>query len=594
MCKKVIYLTSFVLVLVLAGNAPAATLLWDNGGEGNLWNVPENWNPDGVPGGDDTAQINLPDVNCLIDYSVDAICTTVNVGLSKGLCYLDMTGGTLTTTTGPITVGRYSDSNGVFVMSGGVATSGGTNSDNRLWVGYGGSGTLIMTGGEMNVYNKVEVGKNAGSNGVIYMHGGTMNFSGPSCDLEIGRYGTGTVYMTGGVINVEDTIKMGADGGTACIYLYGGTIYHGDDNIDLYDTSTIDITEGTLILPGDETSQVNEYINRGWIIGYDGLGILNVVHTEDPNQTAVTASELPPELAWNPGPRNQATIVWTPDGLTLGWIPGDYAASHDVYFGTDPNAVNDANNVQDANNIALWPEFKGNQDPCSYDPGSLELGKTYYWRIDEVNDEDPNSPWKGVLWAFTVADYVVVDDFESYNDIEEGEESNLVYMTWSDGGYGLTNDPANGSTIGYLSVPSLEIDNVHGGAQSAPFAYNNSTATYSEVTVNLEDLGISPDLTVDNFKTLSLWFYGGSNNSTTDQMYMKLNGVKVVYDGPQSDLKLAEWQEWRIDLESFGIDLNNITELGIGFERMSTFGGTGSILIDDIRLYISGDEEEIL
>jgi hypothetical protein len=35
-------------------------------------------------------------------------------------------------------------------------------------------------------------------------------------------------------------------------------------------------------------------------------------------------------------------------------------------------------------------------------PDGLVPGSTYYWRIDEVNSTDPNSPWKGEVWSFSI------------------------------------------------------------------------------------------------------------------------------------------------------------------------------------------------
>ena len=578
MCKKVKHSIAFILVLVLAGNAIAAEYLWDNGGEGSLWNVPENWDPDGVPSAADTVRITIPDANCVIDSSVAAECETIYVNDSG---YLVMTGGTLTSS-GHIRIGEPSDSNAVFVMSGGTVTS----VSGRLWVGMNGKGTITITGGEMNIYDKIEIGKNASGTGVIYMQGGTVTFEGSSTDLEIGKRGTGTIYMTGGVINVQDNIKLGQEGGTARLYLDGGTINADDlrDPEGISGDPLMDITEGTLIFPGDYSLTVNEYINKGWIVGYGGLGTMDVTFAEDLDQTIVTAKMLDPELASNPSPRNLDTVELTPDGPALGWVPGVYAASHDVYFGADPNAVNDANNVS-----GMWPQFKGSQDPYSYYPEPLELGKTYYWRIDEVNELDPNSPWKGVVWEFTVADYIVVDDFESYNDIPDGEQgSNLVYNTWMDG---FADPSVNGSAIGYVTGFSLETENVHGGAQSVPLAYNNTSATYSEATINIEDLTIGTDWATDDFKVLSLWFYGGPYNSSTEQMYLKLNDAKVIYDGEPDYLQLAAWQEWNIDLAEFGIDPGHVTTLSIGFERIGTAGGFGTVLFDDIRLYTSADPE---
>ena len=580
MCQTVRHSITFVLMLVLAGYATGADVQWDNGGQGALWSVPENWNPDGVPTAADTAQIYLPDANCVIDSSVAAECSTVYVGTGNvGSCYLDMTGGSLTAS-GHIRVGEAGNSNAVFIMSDGVASS----TAGRLWVGYNGTGTFIMRGGVLNIYgDKIEVGKNARSNGTICIYGGTIDFSGASCDLEIGKYGSGVVYMYGGVINLDDNIKLGQSGGTGCLYLYGGTFNNGNDDPIVSDTSLIDITEGTLVLEGDATSAINGLVENGRLVGYGGLGIVKINYTTDPNRTTVTASNLPAELASDPNPANLATAERTPDGPKLSWGPGVRAASHDVYFGTDPNAVRDANSVTDVNSVALWAEFKGGQDPCSYDPGTLELGKTYYWRVDEVNQADPNSPWKGVVWEFTVADYVVVEDFESYNDIPVGQEgSNLIYMTWTDG---YANPTVNGSTIGYVTGNSLELTNVHGGLQSAPLAYDNTTATYSEATVNLADIGIGANWAADNFKVLSLWVAGSPFNGPSDRMYVKIKNAKVPYTG---QLNLVIWQQWPIDLTTLGIDLSNVTTLGIGFERSGPAGGTGAVLIDDIRLSTSG------
>jgi len=86
--------------------------------------------------------------------------------------------------------------------------------------------------------------------------------------------------------------------------------------------------------------------------------------------------------------------------VNLGWTPGDYAVSHDVYLGDNFDDVNDG----------AESTFRGNQVttnlitgiPGFAYPDGLTIGTTYYWRIDEVNDLDPNSPWKGDVWSFTV------------------------------------------------------------------------------------------------------------------------------------------------------------------------------------------------
>ena len=90
-------------------------------------------------------------------------------------------------------------------------------------------------------------------------------------------------------------------------------------------------------------------------------------------------------MAGEPNPADNAEHVAL--DATLSWLPRENAASHDVYFGTNFNDVNDG----------LGGTFKGNQEANSYDPGALELDVTYYWRIDEVNGLDI---WKGYVWSF--------------------------------------------------------------------------------------------------------------------------------------------------------------------------------------------------
>ncbi|MCK4886359.1 MAG: hypothetical protein KAS96_03165 [Planctomycetes bacterium] len=95
-------------------------------------------------------------------------------------------------------------------------------------------------------------------------------------------------------------------------------------------------------------------------------------------------------FAYDPDPADGMQFV--PINETLSWQAGNYAASHDVYFGTDYLAVKDANTSS--------AEYMGNQAANSY-PATLELNTTYYWRVDEVNDTEI---YTGNLWSFTTTD----------------------------------------------------------------------------------------------------------------------------------------------------------------------------------------------
>jgi len=83
---------------------------------------------------------------------------------------------------------------------------------------------------------------------------------------------------------------------------------------------------------------------------------------------------------------------------------------------------------------------------------------------------------------------------------------------------------------------------------------------------------------------LTLQFRGDPDN-VLQQMYVKINSAKVTYDGSAENLRRAGWQMWYIDLASLGVNLSNVTQLTIGFERIGTLGGQGMVLLDGIRLY---------
>ncbi len=271
--------------------------------------------------------------------------------------------------------------------------------------------------------------------------------------------------------------------------------------------------------------------------------------------------------AWSPSPPNWST-VGIERAASLTWSRGDKASQHDVYFGLDKAAVAGAA-ASDTTGV-----YRGRQSATSYIPseGVQFNGGPYYWRVDEVNTDGTITT--GSIWSFSVAAYALVEDFESYNDITAGQAgSNLVYMTWLDG-YGTT---TNGSTMGYPTGSSLDTATVHGGTKAVPLIYNNATASFSEVERTLA----AQNWTSNGIQTLSLWFRGAATN-VPGQLYVKINGVKVLYDGDASNLKKPIWQTWNITLASAGVNLQSVTKLAIGVE---TKGTSGTLLLDDIRLY---------
>jgi hypothetical protein len=82
--------------------------------------------------------------------------------------------------------------------------------------------------------------------------------------------------------------------------------------------------------------------------------------------------------------------------VVVSWKPGVYANTHDVYFGTGLDDVSQATTTLDPNNV-----YKGRQDPNQYPVSlTLDLGRTYYWRVDEVNGPLDSTIYKGDVWQF--------------------------------------------------------------------------------------------------------------------------------------------------------------------------------------------------
>jgi hypothetical protein len=260
-------------------------------------------------------------------------------------------------------------------------------------------------------------------------------------------------------------------------------------------------------------------------------------------------------------PANGAVDVTQTPVLT--WAPG-LGATHEIYFGADP--------------AALELKGSGNLGEETFEPGQLEWNTTYYWRIDEANNANPDSPWTGPLWSFTTANFLIIDDFESYNDINEGEPgSNRIYLAWIDG---FDNPAINGSIVGHANPPFAEQTIVHSGNQSMPMSYNNAVGK-SEATLTLTS---NRNWTAKGVDTLTIWFRGSAGNAA-EQMYVALNGnARVDHDNP--DAATTRWTAWNIDLQAFadqGVNLTNVTSITLGLSSVT--GGTGMMYFDDIRLY---------
>ncbi len=240
--------------------------------------------------------------------------------------------------------------------------------------------------------------------------------------------------------------------------------------------------------------------------------------------------------AWRPHPGTGSRVdirAATP----LTWTKGDHASRHEVYLGTEAAAIGAAN-ASDGTGI-----YRSRISATSFTPAEdLQWGRKYFWRVDEINTD--GTVTAGTVWAFTVADYLIVDDFESYND-QAGTE---VYATWIDGvANGLT-----GSTVGYQTANQGTFGErtiINGGRQSMPMDYNNlKSPWYSEAE--------------RTFAPVENWTFGGADT------------LVVYFRGAPVDFVEAAGT---ITLSAAGADIGGTAdEFRYAFKRLT---GDGSILV---------------
>jgi hypothetical protein len=186
----------------------------------------------------------------------------------------------------------------------------------------------------------------------------------------------------------------------------------------------------------DETENINsgqsiwigDHLNRFYDGLMDDVRLYNYALGKSEILAAMEGGEGYPK-ALGPDPKDGA--IHEDTWITLSWSPGDYAVSHNVYLGESYNDVSNATVDSDI--------FRGNQVATFYVAGfpgyaypeGLIPGTTYYWRIDEVNEADPNSPWKGDVWSFSIPPKTAY-----HPNPAEGTEvadSNNVQLSWTPG-----------------------------------------------------------------------------------------------------------------------------------------------------------------
>ncbi|MBL7106269.1 MAG: hypothetical protein ISS77_01510, partial [Phycisphaerae bacterium] len=292
---------------------------WTDGGSGHLWSTGANWSDNDPPLFGEDVFINNGYTGPIIDSTVTALSGIIRVG------------------------------------------------------GTGTTDTLTVSGGSLNSNSHLILGEGSGSTATLDISGGTVT----AYSVWVGNNGDGYINMIGGTLNISgEPLYVSRFGGSGHVQLDGGTI--NTDNFQMFDaTASMDIKDGVLVIDGDKESTINGYFSSGWITAFGGSGMLDVNY--DGSKTTVEAYLPTWPYAWNPDPADGYTL----QAASLSWQPGAYAASHDVYFGTDFNDVNDAqvpagdiNFDGDVNMVdfsvltAQWLTDPGTSDPSADIDGS--------------------------------------------------------------------------------------------------------------------------------------------------------------------------------------------------------------------------------
>ncbi len=331
------------LALCAATVAQAADFTWDGGGANNLWSTGQNWVDDTAPNGPTgTGRVYIQAANVEMDSSVNVTMTSHlylgGAGSGKtGSSVLTVNGGSLNSTGGYGILGYNIADTGTIYADSGSLTFNGTLG---IGIGWYGKGIVEIDGGSINasVLNTSLKEESLGGSSIT-IHSGDLTVSGTARIAEFGAHsaayagttradeivtidggsfnvgnellfathskavlslsGTGLinvandfrlggaeyaealVNMTGGAVNCG-SLTIGSNG-LASFNLDGGIITAG--NLALNSLSTLDITDGLLVLDGN----ICDITAYGDVTAFDGAGSFCYAYDSNEDQTTISA-----------------------------------------------------------------------------------------------------------------------------------------------------------------------------------------------------------------------------------------------------------------------------------------------------------------
>ena len=304
--------------------------------------------------------------------------------------------------------------------------------------------------------------------------------------------------------------------------------------------------------------------------------------------------------AYNPSPYNGRVGLTEP--LALSWTPGNFTLNQMVFVGTDSGTIYSAtSSTAKAYRAPVLPRTTSSYSLTGLGTGwyrPLSQGTTYWWKVTEVNG---TTQWGStglsgvtapILWTFTPAAYINIDDFEDYNSTAD--------MNWLNGSV-LCTDPILGTyTVYPTGTMTLALDALgkHGALYYNPQPYTEVSRTYSGGSIftgNTSVLSPQP-------KAIRVDYIGASTNATDptyNVMYVALEdtaGHVGVYLGDPAAQLATAWTQWYIPLTDpnfSGVNEGAISAFHLGFGGAGRClpssplgpGNDGNVMFDNIRLY---------
>jgi len=359
------------------------------------------------------------------------------------------------------------------------------------------------------------------------------------------------VLRDGGVGQEDDKFEMWMDGALIGRGPGGELRGHSNDNAIGYAKENVVFHDGN--------GSADGHYFEGMI---DEIWIINTALTEP---ELISLAPEPWPYAFGPTPADGALVeaAWA----NLDWRPGGFAVSHDVYIGESFNDVNDGVEGAFAGNTTSNTQIIGFFGfPV---PGGLQPGTTYYWRVDAVNNAEPNSPWKGDVWSFTVPPK------EAYN-LVPADGTKFVApdqtLTWTAGLQAMlhhvylgenTADVEAGAPGTYkgaftettYAVSGLELDKVYYWRIDE---FDGANTTQGEVL----SFQVKPDIPITDPNLVCWWHldegqgnivldWSGHGNDTTftgePQWVDGIGGTALNFDGVDDSVisRLADEEAWQ-------------------------------------------------